>query len=145
MRASRGVGTVFRLTRAGYRLAGIARKSDDRRTRLYRPDSDSSIKRRRAIWSDGKIVAMANGASLGHRVCARVDYLQLGSSPINDIHISALDLESKWTVRLDSDLVSGAHERFRTTASELTVNLTTPELGLVTISQDPSTSASGER
>jgi len=53
---------------------------------------------------------------------ARVDYLQLGSSRLSDINISALDLDKQWTVRLDSDLVSGRIE-VPNDGSELTVDL----------------------
>ncbi|MEH6354831.1 MAG: AsmA-like C-terminal region-containing protein [Marinobacter sp.] len=53
---------------------------------------------------------------------ARVDYLQLGRSRLSDINISALDLDKQWTVRLDSDLVSGRIE-VPNDGSELTVDL----------------------
>ncbi|WP_227506031.1 YhdP family phospholipid transporter [Marinobacter psychrophilus] len=53
---------------------------------------------------------------------ARVDYLQLGSSRLSDINISALDLDKQWTVRLDSDLVNGRIE-VPNDGSELTVDL----------------------
>ena len=53
---------------------------------------------------------------------ASVDYLQLGSSRLSDISISALDLGKQWTVRLDSDLVSGRIE-VPNDGSELTMDL----------------------
>jgi uncharacterized protein YhdP len=54
----------------------------------------------------------------------RVDYLQFGSSRLNDINISALDLNEQWTVRLDSDLVNGRVD-IPHNGSELTVDLQT--------------------
>jgi len=53
---------------------------------------------------------------------ARLDYLQFGSSRLSDINISALDLDKQWTVRLDSNLVSGCVE-IPNDGSELTVDL----------------------
>jgi uncharacterized protein YhdP len=53
---------------------------------------------------------------------ARVDYLQFGSSRLSDINISALNLDKQWTVRLDSNLVSGRIE-IPHDDSELTVDL----------------------
>jgi uncharacterized protein YhdP len=53
---------------------------------------------------------------------ARVDYLQLGSSRLSDINISALNLDKQWTVRLDSDLINGRIE-VPNDGSELTVDL----------------------
>jgi uncharacterized protein YhdP len=70
---------------------------------------------------------------------ARVDYLQLGSSRLSDINISALDLDKQWTVRLDSDLVSGRIE-VPNDGSELTVDLQHLNLPR-NDSQDPAPSA----
>ena len=56
------------------------------------------------IWENrahGYVHSLATGFDV------RVDYLQLGSRRLSDLNINALNLFDQWTVRVDSDLVSG--------------------------------------